>query len=139
MVSPSDYDKDWLIVIRTPFSGVDLKFLVEKTKEAIIEVKNNWEPEHNRIMEEFEAVADLSKNDPYKRRVERDLKSIQNAYLLAELATKSFLPGYGFPTGIAIFDPYNVHEFIRSKNDPREDNISRVRDKPGTRFANCAS
>ena len=121
------------LVIRTPFSGVDPKFLVEKTKKAIIEVKDNWEPEHNRILEEFEAVADFSKNDPYKHRVERDLRSIQNAYLLAELATKSFLPGYGFPTGIAIFDPYNVHVqgLFRSQNDPREDNISRVRDKPG--------
>ena len=119
------------LVIRTPFVGTVVKVLLQRAKDAVQEVKQNWEPEHNRLLEELETISSLSERDPYRRRVERDLRSIQNAFLLAELATRSYLPGYGFPTGIAIFDPYSMHELVRSRYNPREDNISRVRDKPG--------
>lgn len=119
------------LVIRTPFIGTVVEVLLQNSKDAIQDVKRNWEPEHNRLLEELETTSRLSERDPYRKRVDRDLQSIQNAYLLAELAMRSYLPGYGFPTGIAIFDQYSMHEYVRTHSTPRDDNISRVRDKPG--------
>lgn len=119
------------LIIKTPFAGKTLLSLIQQIKKAINDVKQNWEPEHNRLLVEVQSVSGLKEKDPYRRRVERDLRSIQETYLLAELAVRSFLPGYGFPTGIAIFDPYSIHEFIRAQGTTREDNISRLRNKPG--------
>ena len=124
------------LVRRTPFDGVLPISLVQHTKDAIEKVRSTWEPEHNRLLQELEAVSALPERDPFRRRVERDINSVRNAYLLAELATKSFLPGYGFPTGIVIFDPYSVHDYQRSQragnqNVPGETGLRRLRDKPG--------
>jgi DEAD/DEAH box helicase domain-containing protein len=120
-----------LLTKRTAFDGMLSSALVDQSKLAMEAAKDAWEPEHNRLLQELELVGKLSEKDPYRRRVERDISSIQKAYLLAELASRSFLPGYGFPTGIVVFDPYNVHEFIRTQSNPREDNLRQVRDKPG--------
>ena len=53
---------------------------------------------------------------------------------MSELATRGFLPGYGFPTGIASFDPFSMHDFQRKnfykQEKSREDNRSRFRDNP---------
>lgn len=119
------------LVRRTPYEGMLSTALVQQTKEAIESAKLEWEPEHHRLLQELELVSKLSEKDAYRRRVERDLRSIQKAYLLAELASRSFLPGYGFPTGIAVFDPYSIHHFLRSQGNPREDNLRLLRDKPG--------
>ncbi len=59
-------------------------------------------------------------------------------YLLSELASKAFLPGYGFPTGIVTFDHYAVSDFIRGKYlkvNGRIDNQTRMRERPGRQMA----
>ena len=119
------------LVIRTPFGDKSPAALVQQAKDVMEKVKSAWESEHDRLLTEVADVKKLQNRDPYRRRVERDIKSIQETYLLAELTSQSFLPGYGFPTGIATFDSYSMHQFIRSQEKPREDNLRRLRDKPG--------
>lgn len=55
-------------------------------------------------------------------------------YLLRELASNGFLPGYGFPTNITSFDLLNRDEVVRNiknkKYTSREDNKMRHRDLP---------
>lgn len=120
-----------LLVASTALDGVAHQKLIQRTKEAIDKVIADWKAEHDCLLAELETSKSLGERDPYRRRVERDRDSLEKAYLLGELASRAFLPGYGFPTGIAVFDPYGADTWkaLRDKN-PREDNISRLRDKP---------
>ena len=66
------------------------------------------------------------------------MKCVGEQYLLSELASRSFLPGYGFPTGIATFDHYSVADFKRGKyvsKSGRIDNQTRMRERPGRNMA----
>jgi len=49
--------------------------------------------------------------------IERQLRRLEGEYLLAELATRQFLPGYGFPTGIVSFVPTTIDELKRRQRD----------------------
>ena len=121
-----------LLVIHTPFADTSLNILIDKAKQAVSEIKIRWHDEHQHLLDELEKATETSERDPYHRRIKRDIQSLEKEYLLSELVNKSFLPGYGFPTGIATFDPYNIHESIRrSQGNRREDNRGRIRDKPG--------
>jgi hypothetical protein len=68
--------------------------------------------------------------------MEYDLKRFGQDYLLSELASNAFLPGYGFPTGVATFDNYSVYDFKKNKykkgsDKGRIDNITRMKERPG--------
>ena len=49
--------------------------------------------------------------------IERQLRRLEGEYLLAELANRQFLPGYGFPNGIVSFVPTTIDELKRRKAD----------------------
>jgi len=93
-------------------------------------------PSYQRLVRELVSLSGVKESDPYRRRVERELKRVGGDYLLSELASRAFLPGYGFPTGIATFDHYSIHDFQKrqassgSRNE-RIDNRARLRERPG--------
>uniref|UniRef100_UPI0039894475 DUF1998 domain-containing protein n=1 Tax=Methyloglobulus sp. TaxID=2518622 RepID=UPI0039894475 len=117
------------ILVGTPLTNLTLQAI-----STITMIKEKWLSEYEPLQAEYNALSsNIGENNPYKKRVERDLERLKGEYLLAELATRGFLPCYGFPTGIAYFDPYSVHDYQRKnykKNDEREDNLSRIREKP---------
>jgi len=123
------------IISKTVLKGVLLKNLLNNTAQAIQYINDKWLDEYTPLINELKFISKTSENDPYKRRVERDIERLTGEYLLSELATRGFLPGYGFPTGIASFDPYSVHDYQKkfhaSLSGKREDNRSNYRDKPG--------
>lgn len=127
------------IIAKTILTGVSLTQLTHQATKTLTHIKDKWLLEYQPLQREFNALgANSSENNPYKRRVERDLERLKGEYLLAELATRGFLPCYGFPTGIAYFDPYSVHDYQRKnhkKSNPREDNLSRIREKPTRNLA----
>ena len=52
--------------------------------------------------------------------IERQLRRLEEEYLLRELANRQFLPGYGFPTGVVSFIPTTIDELKRLEKAVRE-------------------
>ena len=111
------------------------QMLVEACSEKIEEVAVKWLPPFNNLLAELDKLKNVGEKDPYKRKIEHDLKRIGDDYLLSELASNAFLPGYGFPTGIATFDHYSMHDYKQKKylknKGGRIDNITRMKERPG--------
>ena len=122
------------LINNTILAGTSLINLTHQSLSTINNIKDKWLSEYQPLQAEFDALSlNIGERNPYKKRVEKDLERLKGEYLLAELATRGFLPCYGFPTGIAYFDPYSVHDYLlknHKKNKPREDNLSRIREKP---------
>jgi hypothetical protein len=112
--------------------GKHLTTLLKNSREAITVVAKKWRAEYEPLQQEHDTLNAANLNDPYVKRVKRDLERLTGEYLLSELATRGFLPSYGFPTGIASFDLYNIQDYKRSKQEDkqRDDNLSMIRAKP---------
>ncbi|WP_432745275.1 helicase-related protein [Methylobacter sp. G7] len=122
------------LINNTILAGTSVINLTHQSLSTINGIKDKWLSEYQPLQAEFDALSlNIGERNPYKKRVEKDLERLKGEYLLAELATRGFLPCYGFPTGIAYFDPYSVHDYLlqnHKKNEQREDNLSRIREKP---------
>ena len=122
------------VVDKTILAGTNPANLLQQSASVISEIGGKWLSEYEPLQTEFDSLnAKIAEKNPYRKRVERDLQRLKGEYLLAELAARGFLPGYGFPTGLAYFDPYSVHDYQPKSNKPkdgREDNLRRIRDKP---------
>jgi superfamily II DNA or RNA helicase len=123
------------IVRNTILSGIPVLNITTKSIDVLTVVNEKWQSEYLPLRNEFNRAAQIGVNDPYKKRVERDLERLKGEYLLAELATRGFLPCYGFPTGLGYFDPYSIHDYQqfsrkKSLDTQRDDNQYRIRDKP---------
>lgn len=118
----------------TVFGGTPLVNITTKSVDVLVEVNEKWQSEYLPLRAEFNSSEQSIANDAaYKKRVERDLERLKGEYLLAELATRGFLPCYGFPTGLGYFDPYSIHDYLQKnqkKETSRDDNQTRIRDKP---------
>lgn len=118
----------------TALAGIQAANLLQQSASSINDIRKRWLDEYEPLQAELNALnANVSENNPYRKRVERDLQRLTKEYLLSELATRGFLPGYGFPSGLAYFDPYSVQDYQRknqAQKAEREDNLRRVRDKP---------
>lgn len=109
---------------------------LKHTRQAILSISEDWILEYNRFLEEFEKIKGEKETNPYYRRVKSDLKRHAGEYLLSDLARKTYLPGYGFPTDVVTFDPYTIEHYKRSKKqNSREDTFARVQDKPARNLA----
>ncbi len=77
-----------------------------------------------------------SRKTPYRKRIELEKKRHCGEYLLRDLAARTFLPGYGFPTDVVTFDNFTMEDYIREKSQKsrdkkdREDNVSRYKGLP---------
>lgn len=135
--TPQNLENGLIALIKNSvLAGTLLTRLTDITANTINKIKEAWLAEYQPLENELKSLAATNENNPYKRRVERDLERLKGEYLLSELATRGFLPGYGFPTGIANFDPYSIHDYqrnsyLKQKGNVRDDNLSRIREKPG--------
>jgi len=132
---PEELEKGLTALIKnTILSGVPLVNITTKSIDVLTDVDDKWQSEYLPLRTEFDKSEHSSTNEPaYKKRVERDLERLKGEYLLAELATRGFLPCYGFPTGLGYFDPYSIHDYLQhnqKKETSRDDNQTRLRDKP---------
>lgn len=125
------------LVKSSVLEGLKTTRFLRDTSQNMQKVRDQWLPEHDALQKELDSLsASIEEKNPYRRRLEKDLERLKGEYLLSELAARGFLPGYGFPTGIASFDPYSIHDYVRSSykkqtESHRDDNISRIREKPG--------
>lgn len=121
------------LVKGTALHGVSPDNLRRNTLGSISSLQKRW----------LDIFQDLSRQEresqpdtPYRKRLEMEKKRHCGEYLLRDLAARTFLPGYGFPTDVVTFDNFNMEDYIREKTfrsrdkSDREDNVSRYKGLP---------
>lgn len=114
--------------------GVPLSTLGSEAAKMMEAMLEGWYGEY------FAVMAQLSNFDKQKQAEEPALRALTiqarrltDEYLLRELASGGFLPGYGFPTNVTSFDTLNMEQLNKGKNQKnqeREDNRMLRRDLP---------
>ena len=125
------------IKARSILEGHTISQLTSNSADTLRKINEKWIEEYELLQDEINAAAGVDENDPYKRRIQRDIDRHEMEYLLSELVAGGFLPGYGFPTGIASFNHYNVSDYERQRRgiEEREDNRQRYKEKPSRNLA----
>lgn len=121
----------------TPLSGIALPRLLEATADAVEEQHGRWLSELNALLEDLKAHAGAEGQNaetPAGKAIGLQLKRLRGEYLLSELASKGFLPGYGFPNDIVPFIPTTLQQINwerqQAERAEREDNKGRFRSYP---------
>lgn len=123
----------------TPQEGsASLERLVSEAGRMAAVHAKKWFAEFNAVERELSPLSSpKNNNDPAKKALEIQKKRLTGEYLLRELATEGFLPGYGFPTDITPLDTLTAEELKRNSSSrdqrgesSRIDNRMRFRDLP---------
>lgn len=119
----------------TCFDGdIPLASLADETADAMHSTLTEWYGELAAIDEQLAEFGGQKESNPAFKALTIQRKRLTGEYLLRELASGGFLPGYGFPTNITSFDLLNMEELDRQKQNKgqggREDNKMRHRDLP---------
>lgn len=105
--------------------------------DALKKLRDRWLEVFNYLEQEKSTA---KKDSPYAKRLEIELNRHMGEYLLRDLAARTFLPGYGFPTDVVNFDNFTIEDYVRTKKQTeqkkdREDNISRYKGLPSRNLA----
>jgi hypothetical protein len=88
------------LVLRSVLSGYPTSQLLAHTLEKIENCATAWLAEVDSLLENL-AIVSTSKGDSApEKAVNMQLDRFRGEYLLSELTTRGFLPGYGFPGGV---------------------------------------
>ncbi len=136
--------------------NIDVKKSIEQIRQASIlendsltsilmecvttleKIQEKWVEENDFLEKELLDVEKVKDRDPYKRKLQHELRRHQKEYLISELVKGGFLPGYGFPTDIATFNPFSKFDYQQkriSEQEGREDNLMRYKHKPSRNIA----
>jgi ATP-dependent helicase YprA (DUF1998 family) len=110
-----------------------LSSLLQEAIERLRDIQEKWLEEDEYLGSQLEEIEELKDRDAFKRKLTYELERHQKEYLISELVRGGFLPGYGFPTNIASFNPFSYFDFQQGKNkkySEREDNLLRYKEKP---------
>jgi hypothetical protein len=92
----------------------------------IARIDESWSSEWNSLEGEEQALlaAGASERDPIMKAISIAKRRLRDGYLLGELAQRSFLPAYGFPTNVIPFDNLTVDRYKRDvqEREERDDN-----------------
>lgn len=130
----SDLDEALKDLVRgTALAGIDAAQLRRRSIDAIKPLHGRWLTNYRFLLsEERHAKA----NSPYLKRLQIEKARHCNEYLLRDLAARTFLPGYGFPTDVVNFDNFTIEDYVREqgvgiiRKQDREDNVSRYKGLP---------
>ena len=100
------------LVCATILQDSPAEFLIGTTVQRIGEIAEIWRKEHEGLKEEMRRAEHGS---PAQSACEKRLKRFEEEYLLKELATRAFLPAYGFPIHLAHFNYLSQEEKNRLK------------------------
>ncbi len=93
------------------------------------EIADGWLEEWKQLdEEEREFQNSAGEKSPALRAIRIHKTRLSEEYLLRELATRGFLPAYGFPTNIAPFDNMTLGRLRTEQRHSREDNRYRRRE-----------
>lgn len=118
------------IVAGTAIAGLSVNAIVADTLGAITALREYWSKQRLQIVNFINSADDPA----YKKALELELERHDEDYLLRDLASRAFLPGYGFPTDVVNLNNYNVEDWSekgkKKKDKDREDNIFSLKEKP---------
>ncbi|ADJ28798.1 DEAD/DEAH box helicase [Nitrosococcus watsonii] len=126
------------LVKGTALGGVPPGQLRRNTKERIEDLQKRWLDDYRYLVS---GERNARSNSPYAKRIEMEKKRHCGEYLLRDLAARTFLPGYGFPTDVVSFDNFTIEDFMRGKKQSkknrkdREDSVSRYKGLPSRNLA----
>jgi len=116
------------LVRHSVFEGRDLSRLAQDAATEMDEVCQQWGVDWTRLEKEEREVRAAGENSPAFRAVTIQKSRMSGEYLLRELATRGYLPAYGFPTHIASFDNLTRAHIRQQQDRGREDNRYRRRE-----------
>ncbi len=105
-------------------SSQSYETLAHETASRIRDVAARWRGELNALLEEQKLIKEQNSNweeTPAGKGNERQLRRLREEYLLTELASRGFLPGYGFPTDVVSFVNLTIDMLKRSKRQDDEE------------------
>lgn len=118
------------LVRGTALAGLATSLIVADSLSAISELKDYWSKQRMQIVTNIASAEDPA----YIKALELELKRHDQEYLLRDLASRAFLPGYGFPTDVVNLNNYNIEDWAetnkRKQYRDREDNIFSTKEKP---------
>jgi len=112
------------LVAGTAISGLSVNAIVADTLSAITALREYWSKQRLQIVSFIANATDPA----YKKALELELKRHDEDYLLRDLASRAFLPGYGFPTDVVTLNNYNVEDWPE-KGKKKKDNSKEEEDK----------
>lgn len=120
------------LVRHSVFEGCALSSLFQQSAQEIGKIQKAWQTEWVELCRQETGIAASGKSEPAFKAIQNHKKRMGDEYLLRELATQGFLPGYGFPTHIVTLDKMTVSEFKRERKEKkgREDNRYQRRELP---------
>lgn len=110
---------------RTCLDGRLVEDLLVNTSAMLTQVAETWCAEIQALLDSLEIVKTRAGDSKAERAIGFQLERIRREYLLSELATRNFLPGYGFPTGVVSLVTTTMEELDRRRRrqeQEREDN-----------------
>jgi Lhr-like helicase len=117
------------LVRRSPLVDMNPETLTHRTAASMRDVADSWREDYRNASQElgfFEGCSE--KKSAALRALKAQLERITGEYLLSELATRRFLPGYGFPTDIVSFNNILRQPPEKDREFSREDNRGRYLD-----------
>ena len=92
--------------------------LLERTANALDAAMGAWLREVEALRRDAEQYGgDEESRPPALLAIERQLRRLEEEYLLSELANRQFLPSYGFPTGVVSFIPTTLDDLRQKEKD----------------------
>lgn len=123
----------------TPLAGHPSKKLRQRTASAMEQTSTKWRLERDALLEQKNLVRSIKgEKSKAEMAVDLQLKRLRDEYLLSELASGGFLPGYGFPTDVVSFITTTMSDLKRKREEnknEREDNRSRRAGYPSRNLA----
>ena len=114
------------LVKGTALASLEVTQLLNAAANALARAMDAWCREADALRQDANYLMDGAPSGPAVRAVERQLRRLEDEYLLRELANRQFLPGYGFPIGIVGFVPLTIEELKRrSEREEREEAFGR--------------
>ena len=91
--------------------------LLAGAAKALARSMDSWQREVDSLHKDADQFRDerTEARVPAVLAIERQLRRLEEEYLLSELANRQFLPGYGFPTGIVSFIPTTIDDLKRGQ------------------------
>jgi len=110
---------------RTCLDGRPVEYLLATTATMLAQTAESWRDEIQALLDSLEVVKTREGDSRPERAIGFQLERVRKEYLLSELATRNFLPGYGFPTGVVSLITTTMEELARRQrrsDQEREDN-----------------
>ena len=127
------------LVRGTAISGRSTTSICGDTITSLKVLEGRWLNEYKKLTGMLEAASDKDRlkeasHKAYQTALSLEKKRHEDEYLLRDLASRAFLPGYGFPTDVVNLNTYNVEDFKNAKSVlaemSREDNIFSNKEQP---------